>query len=362
MKRRVSTEVMFVFLAMVFTLALAPASSAQPGEFVKGVLQPLADGFPNQPITLVSPDEAASRDGMYCRAIQAALKDISPVPIRVSDEPVNVGGLFDKIKETMDRPGGSDGYYPISCDIWGSSTDTLAYDTKRDLGLEISDMNMVIVTDRMNNIILQRKNTPWGPTFMGMVKYAKENPGKVRFSVTEVGSGSMMAGCFILATVGILDKVQQKPQGSMTAADTVVGAGECDFSFSRMDSALPHIQAGRADVTVFTTFIPPPFDKNPNIVTLGQLGIGFPNEILGYYQGFVVPKQVPDSHREWLFKLFKAGASTPQYKENREKTFIGLRVGDFLDPAAANALKMKMVTMGEPIIRSLGLHWDQQKK
>jgi len=37
---------------MAFTWALASAASAQPGEFVKGVLQPLADGFPKRTETI----------------------------------------------------------------------------------------------------------------------------------------------------------------------------------------------------------------------------------------------------------------------------------------------------------------------
>jgi hypothetical protein len=39
-------------MAIALALALVSAASAQPGEFVKGVLQPLADGFPKRTETI----------------------------------------------------------------------------------------------------------------------------------------------------------------------------------------------------------------------------------------------------------------------------------------------------------------------
>ena len=67
MKTRVSGKVVWLSLVAAFTLALASGASAQPGEFVKGVLQPLADGFPNKAITLIVVDDPGSRDGIYAR-------------------------------------------------------------------------------------------------------------------------------------------------------------------------------------------------------------------------------------------------------------------------------------------------------
>ena len=83
MKSGASRNVMLLGLAMALNLALVSSASAQSGEFVKGVLQPLKDGFPNRPITLINADEAGSNDGIYGRVLQAALKGISPVDIIV---------------------------------------------------------------------------------------------------------------------------------------------------------------------------------------------------------------------------------------------------------------------------------------
>ena len=87
MQRQVSIRIVWLGFALAVTLALTPGAIAQPGEFVKGVLQPLADGFPKRAITFVVADDPGSRDGIYARTLQQALKGISPVPILVSDEP-----------------------------------------------------------------------------------------------------------------------------------------------------------------------------------------------------------------------------------------------------------------------------------
>ena len=110
MKTCVSKKLVLLLLSLALGLAGASAASAQPGEFVNGVLQPLADGFPSQPITLVNIDDAGSSGGVYARQIQAALKGISPVDILVSDEPSSSWGLWVKLKEMPTRRGGSDGY------------------------------------------------------------------------------------------------------------------------------------------------------------------------------------------------------------------------------------------------------------
>ena len=136
MKTCVSKKLVLLLLSLVFTLAGASAASAQPGEFVNGVLQPLADGFPKQPITLVNIDDPGSRDGVYARHMQAALKGISPVDILVSDEPSSSWGLWLKLKEMPTRRGGSDGYYPCVVAIYASATDPLVEPIKDKLELE----------------------------------------------------------------------------------------------------------------------------------------------------------------------------------------------------------------------------------
>ena len=359
MKDRVPRKLVLLLLALAFTLAGASTASAQPGEFVKGVLQPLADGFPKRTISIVVVDDPGTRDDIYAKTLQQSLTSISPVPVVVSDEPAAFGGTFNKLKELQTREGGTDGYYPIVTDVWGAGTDPLTEPIKKELGMDLSDLKMVTITESITYFMMQRKNTPWGPTFAGMVKYAKENPGKVRYISKEVGSGNDIACSTILSMAGILDKVKKIPQGTMQECASTVAAGMGDITLTYAVLATPHIQAGRADVILSTGYsVPPPFDKDPNVVTLEKAGL--PKMQFGAILGMSVPKQVPQAHVDWLFKLFKAAASTDLHKK-RQETNPGLMIY-VMGPAEAEQAKNKYYEMAEPIVRQLGLHIDQKKK
>jgi hypothetical protein len=79
MKSSQSTKLVLLGLAVVLTLAFASVASAQPGEFVNGVLQPLKDGFPSRPIMTMVIDEPGSGDSIYVTQLLEAARRLSPV-------------------------------------------------------------------------------------------------------------------------------------------------------------------------------------------------------------------------------------------------------------------------------------------
>jgi tripartite-type tricarboxylate transporter receptor subunit TctC len=358
MKRCVSMKLVLLGLALTVTLAVTLPANAQPGTFVKGVLQPLADGFPKQAITIINVDDPGTRDGIYARAFQTALRGISPVPILVSDEPAPVGGTWYKVKEVIDRRGGTDGYYPIVISCVGATTDLLTDLATEEMGVKLDDLNMVIVTDTFPWLMIQRKNAPWGKTFAAMVKYAKENPGKLKYISNEIGSGHDIATEWIIQTFGL--KVTKIPAGSIQEAASVIGAGEGDFTLTRMDTGFANWQAGRVDVTiVMPGRIVPPWDKDPNVVTAEQAGLPSLGGPAGTILGLAVPRQVSQAHVDWLFKLFEAATSTDSYRK-REQQIPGLVI-NVVDGAKANAINKNIYEASDPIVRSIGIHIDQQK-
>ena len=117
--------------------------------FENGKLLPLADGFPDRPITLVNVDDPGTRDGIYARSLQEALRDISPGEVLVSDEPAPSFGTFYAVQDIQDREGGNDGYYLIILTIPGSSADILVEPVTEETGLTLDDLNLVVGTERI---------------------------------------------------------------------------------------------------------------------------------------------------------------------------------------------------------------------
>ena len=357
MRTRETGKLVWLGLAVAFTLTLASVASAQPGELVKGVLQPLADGFPNKPITLINTDEPGSQDGVYGRVMQAGLKGISPVDIRISDEPTASWGTFVRLKEVLTREGGADGYYPIIISLWGMATDPLTEPITEQTGMDISDPNGVIITEATSYVIVQRKDAPWGRTWADLVKYAKANPNKLRRTTSTIGSGTDIMTRWVEQQAGI--KVQVIPQPSMEVAVTAVAAGAADYCGSPSFRTQPHLEAGRLNMLmIMSPKVPPPWDKDPNVISMVQAGL--PETPIGMLFGFVVNKQVPTAHVNWLYKLFRTASETTVNKQ-RAKTVLGFEPM-ILDPAQTNALKYKYYELADPLVRSVGIHVDQRKK
>jgi tripartite-type tricarboxylate transporter receptor subunit TctC len=337
-------------LFVAFSFVVASTAGAQ-------ALKPLADGFPKRAITIVVVDDPGTRDDLYAKSMQQALNGISPVPIMVVTEPLASGGTFHKMQELQRREGGKDGYYPSVVSSWGPPSDLLVEPLGKELGVDLNDVSMVIRTESQEKAILQKKNAPWGPTFAGMVKYGKANPGKLRYISREVGSGFDIIMEWILKEVGV--KVEKIPSGAHEAIAATVGAGEGDFCLSPAQVALTNWQAKKVDVTLITgPVVPPPWDKDPNCVS--SIKTGLPNVGMGTILGIGVPKGVPKEHVDWLFNLFKAAAATDVYK-NRAKMIPALNI-QIMTPAEANAEMKAIYDVCDPVVRALGMHWEQTQK
>jgi tripartite-type tricarboxylate transporter receptor subunit TctC len=285
------------------------------------------------------------------------LKDISPVDILVTDEPAPSFGNFYRMKELTARPGGVQGYFPQVVTVFGIVTDPLCEPITEELGMTIDDLKVIIVTETHFYLMDQRKNAPWGPTWMGLVEYAKKNPGKLRYISHEVGSGHDIACEWIMQHFGIRDYIKKIPQGQHTEVAATIGAGQGDFTLASPGVAFTFWEAGKLDITMtMGPVVPPPFDKNPNVVTAQSLG--FPAVPIGIIQSFGVQKSVPDTHVWWLYELLAKASEHPNVKA-RPKQIPGC-VQYVMNPTEGNKLKYDLYEYSEPIIRKIGLHIDQQ--
>jgi len=350
MKRCVSRKLVWLCLAVVLTWTVASAAGAQ-------VMKPLADGFPKRAITIINIDDPGTRDGIYARMFQTACKGLSPVPILVSDEPVATGGTWMKVKELRSRSGALEGYYPFVNTLFGVATDLQVEPRTREIGAKMDDLKNILNTELMAHFMIMRKDAPWGKTFDGFVKYAKEHPGELKYVSYEVGSGQDIDMEVIMAKVGGL-KVKKIPQGTMQECASAVGAGEADFSMLGADVAVTNWQAGRVLVPlVVADAVPPPFDKDPNVSSAKAFGLP---TFIGTFLGLAVNSEVPQSHIDWMYTMFKAASEKPEFS----KRWQGMLPGDtpkHMTGAEADKTMREIFAACDQIIRDIGLHIDQQK-
>jgi tripartite-type tricarboxylate transporter receptor subunit TctC len=330
------------------------AGSFEP-TFVDGVLQPLPDGFPEGPITIVSTDEPGSRDGLYARTLDQALRDISPVDIIVSDEPRAQGGTVDTMVEVRDREGGKEGYSVIVTSILGTSTDFHTVNYEKDLGVTLEDLDFFIATEEYPYVLAQRADAPWGNDFAAFVDYGRANPGKLRYISGGVGSGVDLTMEWLLSELKI--DVTKVPAADREAAIAAVGAGEGDFTLTQPELAMAAEEQGRVVVT-FASTKEAPDEWAGRVATASDYAeYGVQDATWGTVQGLLVPAEVDDTHVAWLYALFEAATKTADYQK-RGETQAGITLRQW-SGEDANALAKTLFDFSEPVVERAGLHWDK---
>jgi tripartite-type tricarboxylate transporter receptor subunit TctC len=356
----------FAVIALVAACATDPEDSESGGdstdaaedwepEFVDGELQPLPDGFPDRPITIVNVDEAGSRDGIYARTVDEALSGISPVDVVVSDEPSTQGGTVPTVADVQNREGGPE-YYPIIASVGGTATDFLVEPIEQDLGIGLDDINFLIATEVHPYIIVQRADAPWGTGFAEFVEYAQAHPGELRYISQGVGAGQDIWMEWIMDALEI--EVEKIPAAGADEAVAAVAAGEGDFSATRPDVASAAEETGRANIIFFSSEdVPDGWTDKPGVQSAKDYeSYGLPDATWGVVLGFMLPADVDELHARWLYSLFEAAYETDVYQQ-RLDTVAALQI-QLRTTEEANDLARTIYDFADPIVRAVGLHWE----
>jgi tripartite-type tricarboxylate transporter receptor subunit TctC len=350
--------ILFAASALVAGFASAPTAQAFEPKFVDGVLQPLPDGFPNMPITLLNSDEAGSSSGLYIRSLQLALEGISPVDIRIADEPRAAGGTIHTLADITDnREGGDQGYILVQGSTIGSATDFLTEPTEKETGISIDDVNFFITTEAAPWVILQRKDAPWGRGFDKFVEYGKAHPGEIKYISPGVGGGLDIFTTWVLDRLGIT--VNKVPAADREASLSAVGGGAGDITTNNATSTLKALD--KVDVLLVSIAeVPETFGTADVVGSASDYPkYGIENLAWGSFQGFILSKKVPEEHVQWLHALLSAAAKTDTYAQ-RAKTTPGVVI-NVTSTEETNAQAHAAKAAAEPIVKAAGLHWEDNQ-
>jgi tripartite-type tricarboxylate transporter receptor subunit TctC len=101
------------------------------------------------------------------------------------------------------------------------------------------------------------------------IAYAKQNPGKVTFSSSGVGTATHLVAELFKTTAGV--EMQHVPyRGSAPALNDMI-AGRVDVMFDYPVSVGPHVEAGK--LKVLATTAPDRLRAYPNVPTMAELGM-----------------------------------------------------------------------------------------
>jgi tripartite-type tricarboxylate transporter receptor subunit TctC len=315
--------------------AEAPSGSAAAGNdcgitvTADGKLEPLADGFPNRPLTLISIDDPGAPDGIYALTLKAALEDNNIIDQRivVQDRPdFGTYGTWEGLEYINNDPQGKDGYIMAIATIPGAVVDLLATDVVAKLGADIEKLNILQSTEYVPYVMTSRKDAPWGNDVGAMIKYAQDNPGELKYISRGPGSGLDLAfsnySQIAARQAGLPEgeegiPVEEIIGGSHAEINAVLGAGEGDIAMTLSDVGKQFYDDGRVEVLTFSGNAPAP---DPFEVPTMKEHFGpelLESDPWGQNRTIFAGTDVPDCHYQWLVKMVELGTATDQFKEQR---------------------------------------------
>jgi tripartite-type tricarboxylate transporter receptor subunit TctC len=133
-------------------------------------------------------------------------------------------------------------------------------------------------------------------TVKELVAYAKQRPGKLNFSAAGAGSNSRLAFELFKQQAGI-DIVMVAYKGGAGGASLGAAQGEVQVTMLTSSSLLPFVRGGR--LRAIGVIAPNRLSAVPDVPTMKESG--FPDLVVGSWQGVFVPRGTPQAVVKRLF-------------------------------------------------------------
>jgi tripartite-type tricarboxylate transporter receptor subunit TctC len=297
-----------------------------------GQLEPLEDGFPNQPFTIINIDDAGAPDGIYALAIKDSIErnNLTDQRVTVIDRPdFGTYGTWEALGFMSSEPGGDDGYIMAVQTVPGSTTDLLTTQVIDDLGVSIESTNVVLTTEYVPYAMVATKDADWGSTFEELIAYTQEHPGELKYISRGPGSGLDLAfnnySQVAAEQAGLPEGDPGIPAevvigGSHQEINAVVGSGEGDFAMTLADVAKQFYDDGRVEVILYSGNAPAPAPFEDIPTARDYFGDELlPSDPWGQNRDLFVTEAVPECHHAWLVELITQAVADEEFIASREQ-------------------------------------------
>jgi tripartite-type tricarboxylate transporter receptor subunit TctC len=197
----------------------------------------LAQGYPDRPIRLISPNPAGGANDTIVRIIAAKMSTILGASIVVD----NRGGAGGKIGAEAVARAAPDGYTLLAGSVSTHSfapvvTAKLTYDP-------IRDFEPISLLALVQNVLVVSPSLPVA-NVSELIALAKAQPGKLNYASGGPGSTSHFAVAMFVALAGIQNETVHVPYKGGAPAVIATMANEAQFYFGPIAGMVPFIEAG----------------------------------------------------------------------------------------------------------------------
>lgn len=264
-------------------------------------------GFPNRPITMIVPYGAGGGSDQVSRAMAIALEKVIGVPIKVVNKPggSGVAGLSDFF---MARPDG----YTITEHIDDAATLYASGIIKENPS---EKWYPVCIAQIAFSQIYVRPDDKRFPNWDAFVKYAKENPGKIKLAnVANVGSMERVVTSLLEKDQGI--KLTQVSFDKPAERYGSLVGGHVDALFEQPGDVRPYMESG--DMKPILTILKERPEAFSDVPCLTDIGAKFTP--LYRFRGFFLRSEVPTDRQKYLEWAFKEAWNSDSFQKfNRQK-------------------------------------------
>jgi len=314
MKRKRLSILFFVMLVIILSF-----SSTWAGE------------YPSKPIKFLIPFGAGGSADLMGRALANGTEKYLGQPIVPVNRPGASGGIMYSALKASKADGYTVGWNSLSINtctnIGNVPFNCFAFDHVCRIGY--TSMPIAV-----------RADAPW-KTFEEFVKYARNNPGKLKIGNAGTGSGTHLTAVLMEKKLNI--KVVHVPLGAKRRVPSLLG-GEVEAICVPLPEVAPQARADQARILIMTSENRDPMF--PDIPTLKDLGYPIVMEL---FRGISVPKGTPDNIIKKLQDAFKKGSNSADFIKIAKKkgfniSFMGSEVfGKYIamqDAKIAEAMKI----------------------
>jgi len=298
-------------LFALFTVLLA-AGSMKAGH---------AEGYPERVIKIVVPYPAGGPTDVAARLVAQSISLRLGQGVVVENHP----GAGGRIGAKVVAGAAADGYTLL---LGGTNVNALAGAIYLDLGFDPIASFTPIAAICADSLALAVSPAVPVNTVADLVKYARDNPGKLKYGATP-GIYTQFAGEYFKIRTGT-DILFVPYKGGAPAITDVLG-GHIEMTFGNKSTLLSLFKDDKLKALAVTSAARWP--ELPQAPTMAESGIpGFPSEVLF---GLLAPAGTPDAIIQKLNQAINEGLRSPETRANLEAIGVEARIGTAPEFAAA---------------------------
>jgi len=261
--------------------------------------QAFAQDYPSKPLRLVVGFTPGGAADFVARAFQDPLSRALGQPVVVENKP----GAGSSIAAEFVAKSPPDGYTfliasPSSILVNPLISPKAGFDPLKDLVpvSKVSASPLILVV-----------NPGLGVTNLrDLIKYLKQNPGKVNYATSGNGAAPPLSAVLFMRLAGV-DMVHVPYKGGAPSVQSVL-AGDTQLAFATPPSVMPLMQAGRLRALAVTSRKPTPLV--PGVPGMAEAGL--PDYEISFWYGFFLPAGTPADAVKTLYAATTTALRRPE--------------------------------------------------